>query len=103
MAATRDHALLNQRDVQHVDTFFLRRTTSEYDRQSGGSTSNGGRVYRKWWAHRHDSLILPQSLRQLGIIGIRAKLILRLLQVFQGILQTRDFYRARFIRVRVKR
>ena len=62
---------------------------------------NGGLVDGKWvrvggrgeGAHRHDCLILLKSLRQFRIVGMRAKLILRLFQSLQRILQTCDFYR----------
>jgi hypothetical protein len=43
------------------------------------------------WVYKHDCIVLLQNLRQLGAVGICAELILRSLEVLQGILQTRDF------------
>lgn len=41
--------------------------------------------------YKHDCVVLSQNLRQLGTLGISAELVLRSLEVLQGILQTGDF------------
>jgi hypothetical protein len=41
--------------------------------------------------HQHGCVVLGQNMRQLGAVGICAELVLRSLEVLQGILQTRDF------------
>lgn len=50
-----------------------------------------GREGCKTAGYKHDCVVLSQNLRQLRTLGISAELVLRSLEVLQGILQTGDF------------